>query len=351
MSRRTAYIWAMLALTVALAVGLMTITPRLRPTPQAQPAPTQPAAPPPSPKATVEFGQQPLQPQVVDGIPTYDLVLKKVQWDTGGGSWKEAYTVNGMVPGPLLRVNEGEKTRFRVKNELDEPSSVHWHGMILPPEQDGVAHLSMDPIEPGETFTYEYTPGPPGTHWYHSHFNGAKQVTMGLFGPLLVVPKDASHPTHSSHYDSEHVVMITDTGLGLTLSGKSFPHTLPMKVEKGQRVLIRLINAGIGNHPMHLHGHDFKVVAKDGNAIAQPMVWNTVDIAPGETYDLALTASNPGSWLFHCHILPHAEGPDGMFGLTNLLEYKGYEPDPAKLHTHGTPTPNRLPGTPGKHEH
>lgn len=188
------------------------------------------------------------------GVPTYDLVLKKVMWDSGG-----------------------------------------------------------------ETFTYEYKPGPPGTHMYHSHFNGAVQTAMGLFGPLIVEPRDPNHATHPSKYDREHILILGDSGLGLTMSGKGFPYNQPIKVKTGERVLHRLIN--------------------------------TLDIAPGQTYDTWFEAKNPGSWLYHCHILPHAEGPDGMFGLTALVEYEGYEPDPNSPHAHQAPTARRLPGTPGKHQH
>jgi FtsP/CotA-like multicopper oxidase with cupredoxin domain len=344
------YSLGIFGVAIAVAGGLAMLTGSWKPfQPTAQPSPT--VVVPTVPKATVDFGAQRLMPTMINGIPTYDFTLKKVMWDIGGGDMKEAYTVNGMVPGPELRLAEGQRVQIRVKNELDEASSIHWHGLILPAAQDGVAHLSQDPIEPGETFTYDFAPQPPGTHWYHSHFDGAKQVSSGLFGPLIIEPKDPNHPTHSSKYDVEHFVLITDAGLGLTLNGKSFPFNLPMKVTTGQRVLMRMVNTGTTNHPMHLHGHDFRVVAKDSNAIAQPMLWNTVDVAPGETYDVAFTASNPGSWLFHCHILPHSEGKDGMYGLTNLLEYKGYEPDPSNPHTHLAPSEQRLTGTPGKHEH
>lgn len=99
-----------------------------------------------------------------------------------------------------------------------------------------------------------------------------------------------------------------------------------MKVKTGDRVLIRMINTGVGNHPMHLHGHHFSLVAKDGTPMPVPIEMNTSDIAPGETKDLKFMANNPGSWLFHCHILSHAEGPDGMFGLTSRVEYEGYLP-------------------------
>ncbi|MFZ5814058.1 MAG: multicopper oxidase family protein [Bacillota bacterium] len=353
MNRRTAYIIGVLFLTLLIGAGLTRYTLDWLARPQAQPAPGPAAAPEPAPlpKAEVDFGQQEIQPRMEDGVPTYDLVLKKVMWDTGGGSWKEAYTVNGMVPGPTLRVKEGQLTRFRVKNEFDEPSSVHWHGIILPAEMDGVAHLTQDPIEPGDTFVYEFKPGPPGTHMYHSHFNGAKQTSMGFMGTIIVEPRDPSHPTHPSQYDREHIVLIGDSGLGLTMSGKGFPYNQPLKVKEGERVLLRLINLGVGNHPMHMHGHDFYLVAKDGNPLKNPWLVNNIDIAPGDTYDLKFLANNPGSWLFHCHILPHAEGPDGMFGLTALVEYEGYEPDPTSTHRHLEPTERRLPGVPGKHGH
>ncbi|HYF93514.1 MAG TPA: multicopper oxidase domain-containing protein [Symbiobacteriaceae bacterium] len=358
MKRNRRIIWSLVTAVATLAfLGILasTVSRQWLPRgPAAAPSPTsqQGAAASALPKATVDFGGQPLQPRMEDGVPTYDLTLKKVQWDIGGGNWKDAFTINGMVPGPELRVKEGQFTRFRVKNELGEATSIHWHGMILPAKQDGIAHLTQDPIEHGDTFVYEFKPGPPGTHMYHSHFNGAKQVTNGLYGALIVEPKDPSHPTHPSQYDKDYVLIIGDTGtLGLVMNGKSFPYNLPFKVKEGQRALLRMINLGVGPHPMHLHGHDFRVVAKDGNAIAQPMLWNTTDIAPGETYDMAFAANNPGSWLFHCHILPHAEGPDGMFGLTMLLEYEGYEPDPKSTHRHLQPTEKRLPGTPGKNEH
>ncbi len=349
-NRRLVYIIGAVLATIIIGAGLTRFTLDLN-KPPADPTPA--ASPEPSalPKAEVDFGQQELQPTVVDGVPTYDLVLKRVQWDVGGGVYKDAYTINGMVPGPTIRANEAEMVRFRVKNEMDEPGSIHWHGIILPPEQDGVAHLTQDPIEPGDTFTYEFKPGPPGTHMYHSHFNGSKQVSMGLYGAFIVEPKDASHPSHSSQYDREHIIIIGDAGLGLTMSGKSFPYNKPIKVKTGERVLVRLINLGVGNHPMHMHGHDYYIVAKDGNALKDPPLINTLDIAPGESYDMKFLANNPGSWLYHCHILPHAEGPDGMFGLTALVEYEGYEPDPTSTHRHLEPTERRLPGTPGKHSH
>ena len=349
--RRWTYVIGVLVATVVVAFGLLAAGNWLPRGPAAQPAPADQATPPPPPKATENFGGRVLEPQLVDGVPTYDLYVKKVMWDTGGGAWKEAFTVNGTVPGPELRLKEGQLTRFRVHNELDEPTSIHWHGIILPAEQDGVAHLTQDPIEPGETFTYEFSPGPPGTKMYHSHFNGAQQTHNGMYGPIIIEPKNPEHATHPSQYDRDFTLIIGDAGLGLVMNGKGFPYNEPMRVKAGERFLLRMINLGAGNHPMHLHGHDYHVVAKDGNPIAQPMEFNTVDIAPGETYDLKVKANNPGSWLFHCHILPHAEGPDGMFGLTSLFEYEGYEPGPEAPKRHLQPHEKRMPGVPGKHDH
>jgi len=103
-------------------------------------------------------GDQTLQPTVIDGVKTFDLETSIVQWNILPNVQVAAYAFNRQVPGPRIRLNEGEKVRINVKNNLPDPTSVHWHGLILPNEMDGPADVTQPPIAPGATFTYEFTP-------------------------------------------------------------------------------------------------------------------------------------------------------------------------------------------------
>ncbi|MBW1998857.1 MAG: multicopper oxidase domain-containing protein, partial [Deltaproteobacteria bacterium] len=115
-----------------------------------------------------------------------------------------AITINGTVPGPLLRLKEGEEVIIRVHNELDEDTSLHWHGIILPFEMDGVPGVSYPGIRPGETFTYRFPIRQSGTYWYHSHTGLQEQ--QGHYGPLIIDPIDPD----PFDYDREHVIVLSD---------------------------------------------------------------------------------------------------------------------------------------------
>ena len=106
---------------------------------------------------------------------------------------------------------------------------------------------------------------------------------------------------------------------GFTLNGKSFPATEPIVAKLGQKVRIRYMNEGMMIHPMHLHGMHQTVIAKDGWPQPQPWKCDTLNIAPGERWDVIVKCNNPGTWAFHCHILPHAESDHGMFGMVTAL--------------------------------
>jgi CopA family copper-resistance protein len=120
------------------------------------------------------------------------------------GSPRSAFTVNGSVPAPTLRWTEGDTVMLRVANTLNEDASIHWHGLVLPANMDGVPGLSFDGIGPGETYVYRFTVRQGGTYWYHSHSGFQEQ--RGLYGPLVIQPL---HPEPFT-YDREHVVMLTD---------------------------------------------------------------------------------------------------------------------------------------------
>jgi FtsP/CotA-like multicopper oxidase with cupredoxin domain len=123
---------------------------------------------------------------------------------TTGGRTGHAVTLNGVLPGPLIRLREGQNVRLHVQNTLDEDTSIHWHGMILPFQMDGVPGISFPGIKPGETFTYEFPVKQNGTYWYHSH--SGLQEQQGHYGPIVIDPAGADPVA----YDREHVIVLSD---------------------------------------------------------------------------------------------------------------------------------------------
>lgn len=268
------------------------------------------------PAKTSGMGNQPLAPRIENGVKIFDLTCKIVQWEVTPGETVEAWTYNGQVPGPEIRVTEGDTLRIVVKNELPESTAVHPHGVIVPNNMDGVPFMTQPPIKPGETFIYEFTARTPGSHMYHSHYNATKQVGKGLLGALIIEPKERAK---DPEYDLDYTMILNDQLGGFTLNGKGFPATQPLTAKLGQKVRIRYMNEGMMIHPMHLHGLPQLTFAKDGWNLPQPYMNDTVNVAPGERWDVIVDCSEPGVWAFHCHILSHAESEHGMFGMVTAL--------------------------------
>ncbi len=268
------------------------------------------------PAKTEGKGNVVMEPKVVRGVKVYELECREIDWEVEPGRRLKAWAYNGQVPGPQIRVREGDRVRVVVRNELPESTAVHFHGLEIPNDQDGVPFITQPPIKPGETFTYEFTVPNSGSHMYHSHHNAAKQVSMGLLGAFIVEPKDRSR---EPKVDVDYVMILNDTVHGYTCNGKGFPATEPIVVKRGQTLRIRFMNEGLMIHPMHLHGMHMTVIAKDG--WEQPMPWkcDTLNVAPGERWDVLVQATNPGTWAFHCHVLSHAESAHGMFGMVTAL--------------------------------
>lgn len=228
----------------------------------------------------------------------------------------KALGYNAQWPGPTIRVNQGDKVRAFFKNNLNETTSVHFHGVEFDDfSQDGVPFVSQKPIIPGEDYPYEFVAVNPGSLMYHSHHNATDQVGRGLLGAFIVDPPQPQAP-----YDREYVWISNDTLGGFTINGHGFPATVPVLAAQGERVLIRFMNEGIMMHPWHSHGFAMDVVARDGIPLGSAgFKCDTFGVNPGERWDAVITAERLGVWAFHCHILPHVEGLDGMFGMVTTL--------------------------------
>ena len=268
------------------------------------------------PAKTEGTGNQLVAPRMDKGVKVYDLTAQKMQWEVEPGRRVEAWTYNGQVPGPQIRVREGDRVRINLKNELTESTAIHFHGLELPNDQDGVPFITQPPVKPGASYTYEFTVPNAGSHMYHSHHNAAKQVGLGMLGAFVVEPR---RPRPIEKVDVDHVMILNDGMHGYTLNGKGFPATEPIVAKLGQKVRVRFMNEGMMIHPMHLHGMHMTVIDKDGWPQPAPWKCDTLNIAPGERWDVIVNCNNPGVWAFHCHILPHAESPHGMFGMVTAL--------------------------------
>jgi plastocyanin len=273
------------------------------------------------PAETEGKGNVILEPEIDDeGVLNWELTASVIQWETEPGKVQEAFAYNGMVPGPQLRAEVGDTVRIVLRNELEEPTTIHWHGLYVPPNMDGVPVISQDAVLPGETFTYEFTLRNAGSHMYHSHFMAEHQVPMGLLGAFVVTDPANANPDLETDYD--YAMILNDGPLGFTLNGKGFPATEPIVMKQGETIRIRYMNEGLQIHPMHLHGIPQLVVAKDGWDLPTPHFEDTVLVAPGERIDVIVEATELGVWAFHCHVLTHAEGPDGMFGMVTAMIVK-----------------------------
>ncbi len=267
------------------------------------------------PTETEGQGNQPLEPEMDGDTLVYELTASHIEWETEPGDVREGMAFNEQIPGPRIDVNVGDDVRIVLHNELEVPTALHFHHIAVPNEMDGVPGITQDSVLPGESFTYEFTvpEESQGSHMYHSHFDSAEQVPQGLLGALVV------HGDDEPEVDHDIVMVLNDGPLGYTINGKGFPATEPVVVEEGETVRVRYYNEGLQIHPMHLHGIRQQVIAKDGNFLPEPRYEDNVLVAPGDRVDVLVEATHPGVWAWHCHVLSHAEGPEGMFGMVTAL--------------------------------
>jgi len=281
------------------------------------------------PAKTTGVGGQLLNPTILpDGTKQFDLTAEVVDWEVSPGKTVKAWTYNGTVPGPTMKVNPGDKVSVVLHNHLPEATTIHFHGITAPQNIDGTPYVSQNPVESGQDYTYSWTVSKtPEVGMYHSHFDAVNQVPDGMAGAFLVgdmpVPAEAAAQGAVQAQIQNQVLFLNDGGaIGLTLNGKSFPATAPFVATQNQWIEVTYFNEGQMIHPMHLHEIPQMIVARDGFPLTNPEMDDTVLVAPGQRITVLVHATDVGTWVWHCHILAHAEGPTGMFGMVTALVVK-----------------------------
>jgi len=284
------------------------------------------------------------------------------------------------VPGPTLRVHQGDRVVVDLANSHMHPHSIHWHGQLVNWTQDGAPGVSQDPVGTGKSFTYDFIAKKAGTLWYHCHVDGQEHIMKGLFGAMIVEPRDTSQePKNIGHEvvwvlsTANHVELMqmvpnpsaVPMGLGahaghlptcmsgtpdceqppsaagnpdlFMINGHSFPFTMSqeqtlIKIKEGERVRLRIVNAGETVETIHPHGHDMLITHRDGNVLPAGLQYyvDTLDIAPGQRIDVVLEGTNPGVWMIHTHVPSHETtcGRSGG-GIHSMIVYDGFE---SKMH-------------------
>ncbi len=302
-----------------------------------------------------------------NGIKRFHLIAEPVVHELVGGVKIKGWGYNGSIPGPTIVANQGDYVQITVENRLPEDTSVHWHGLIVSNRMDGVPGPGGSPIiKPGESFTYEFYLHQAGTFMYHSHVHNAIQELMGLDGMFIVrgrqeepIQRDyvlllqewaVKTETDSMNMESNqstvgkgqeskqpsNMEMAVKPGTYeldpeamtynyFTINGKAYPDTKPLLVRYGEKVRLRVGNLSMDSHPMHFHGHDLIVIARDGSTLPpySRMKRNTINVAPGETWDVEFFTNNPGNWVFHCHKPHHTANAHakGMGGMLTIVRY------------------------------
>jgi FtsP/CotA-like multicopper oxidase with cupredoxin domain len=263
--------------------------------------------------------------KIVDGVKVFHLIAEEVRHAFADGI--EAYTwgYNGHCNGPTIETVEGDRVRIYLTNRLPVPTSLHPHGMVLPNGMDGVSGMTTPATLPGETFKYEFTIRQHGTFMYHSHHDTMTQEGMGLTGMHIIHPRRELHAveTIGPPVDRDFVILLQEWRVEVgamrpntfsdvfnlfTMNARVFPATEPLVARMGQRVRIRFGNlSAMDHHPIHLHGYEFAVTAENGYSVPpeQQVLKATSLIPVGRAQNWELVATEPGDWIFHCHMTHH----------------------------------------------
>ncbi len=340
---------------------------------------------------------EPLTPKIDGDVKEFHLFIDIFQHEVVPGFKFHTLAFNNQIPGPEIRVQQGDKVRVIFKNKTELNHTIHWHGLHVPWRMDGVPYVTQMPVMPGQEFVYEFTAEPYGTHFYHCHWGTLLHMQSGMFGSFIVentedpiqkqFPYDREYTLIYSAHDSNFIrnelnamlermkerMYLMKTGRfdkkrfavfntkeefieaveqgymppyvlsrrsradlpqpnWFTVNGKSYPMTPNLYIRTGERIRVRLINAGQLEHYLHLHGHDFWLVADDGLPLPQPWQMNTMRLSPGKTADIIIEGKNRGIWTFHDHDTSRVTN-NGLYPGGNLLAlvYEDLPPEETEL--------------------
>jgi manganese oxidase len=252
-----------------------------------------------------------------NGAKEFHLVPQAVRREFLPGYWMNVWGFNGSMPGPTIEINQGDRIRIVITNELPEDTSVHFHGFEMPVQYDGADTMTQNPIKPGKTHVLEFDVHEEGTFFYHTHV--AMQEAFGMVGWIIVHPRKVFDPP----VDRDFGLIFQNFFIGPnqtvadsmkmdwnwhTINGRSGPYTTPLVVKHGERVRVRLLNfSPMQHHPIHMHGHTFWLTGHEGARIPKS-AWiprNTELVAVAQASNFEFIANNPGDWMFHCHMVHH----------------------------------------------
>ncbi|WP_202081714.1 multicopper oxidase family protein [Caldalkalibacillus salinus] len=288
------------------------------------------------------FSAEDMPDKLHKGTKQFTIEASQMPWHYNDNLSEDIWAYNNTLPGQELRVRKGDRVQVTLVNDLDVPTTLHFHGMPLENDMDGVPGLTQDPVMPGETFVYDFIAEASGTYWYHSHQDGAEQVGKGLYGALIVeeflkskhdidytvmiaeknsMNLNEHHDGHGEHDDhgdmnveghdthgmmdedhhgdsSDDHHMDHDMYDTLILNGKAAPDIKGVKVKEGDSVRLRFVNTGMFTQTVSIPGHSYKITHYDGQAVHKPTELEDVSfrIAPAERYDIEIEMSNPGAW-------------------------------------------------------
>jgi cytochrome c553 len=273
----------------------------------------------------------------------FEITAEEREVEVAPGLRAKVWGFNGQVPGPLIRVREGDEVIVDFRNLSSMDHTIHWHGTHQHGtwQSDGVPAVTQQPVPPGGSFRYQFIATKPGTLWYHCHVNVPEHVGLrGMWGPLIVDPRD---PLPIEEQVTKEALLMfsgwsSDSadrfGVGghpnekidyYSINGKSFPLTQPLRVKEGDVIRLRLFGAS-SDVAFHLHGHDILVTHKDGLPLPEPFYADVLYVEQGARYDAIVRMDNPGIWINHDHIEHHVSNAGkAPGGAVMIVEYEGIE--------------------------